>query len=113
MTRSFDGAASAATWWTALCTSTTPSCDQAYGADDLQIDVETERNGSAPAKDAASAVASTPKPTRPTRPVEPAQNERRPDAKTNAAECARLLQQMSLGDSSAELTARFKSLGCR
>jgi hypothetical protein len=40
-------------------------------------------------------------------------NERRTDTKANAAECARLLQQMSLGDISAELSARFKALGCR
>jgi hypothetical protein len=113
VTRSFDGAAPASTWWSARCTQTTSGCDQAYGADDLQIDVDTERNGSAPTAGASPAVASVPKPTRPPRPADAARTERRPDANANAGECARLLQQMSLGDSSAELTARFKSLGCR
>jgi hypothetical protein len=37
----------------------------------------------------------------------------RPGSQENAADCGRILQQMSLGDSSPALVARFKSLGCR
>jgi len=112
--RGFDAAAPAtsAPWWAAICTGATPACDQAYGADDLQIDVETERSSAAP-KELASAAAPASRPTRAPRATDAAANERRPEVKANAAECARLLQQMSLGDVSAELSARFKTLGCR
>ena len=77
---------------------------------------------SAPASTPAAIPDTTPKvtatPVEPKRPhtapaSPPTKVERPPEAKGNAAECARLLQQMSLGEASAELAARYKSLGCR
>jgi hypothetical protein len=48
------------------------------------------------------------------KPPPPRTTERPPEAKNaNAEECTRIIQQMSLGETSAALAARFKQLGCR
>jgi hypothetical protein len=54
---------------------------------------------------------------KPVRPPVVAKPVERPEAKpannANNEECGRIIQQMSLGDTSAALAARFKALGCR
>jgi len=71
--------------------------------------IETRAGETANSPAAAAPVVDR-KPPRTTAAAKP----QRPDPpKGNSAECARLIQQMSLGDSSAVLNDRFKSLGCR
>lgn len=48
---------------------------------------------------------------RPTPPQKPAA--RTPERPDNSAECARILQRMSLGESGADMIERLKTLGCR
>ena len=80
------------------------ACDAGFAAEELTIEVQPPRKAppAAPAERKPDRPAPTPPPGKP-----------EAKAGNNAAECARLIQQMSLGDSSAELTARFKALGCR
>jgi hypothetical protein len=96
--RVFDGAAAPSA--AAACPPGAGPCDGAFGAEEFSVTVEPPSE-TLPAK-----------PSRPTtgvtKPVE------RPEAKGKAnEECARLIQQMSLGEASAGLVERFKALGCR
>lgn len=89
-----------------LCT-TTRDCVQVYGASVLSLQVA-----------AAPALASPPTPVT-TPNVAPAVSPRSPRAASDSssrsasADCAALLQRMSLGEDSAALRARFRELDCR
>ena len=70
----------------------------------------------APIQEAASKPAPRPAEVkRPSLPPTPpaAKTERSDEPKGKSPECARLLAQMSLGEASAEVAARYKALGCR
>ena len=80
------------------------------------------RAAAAPSAPVAAVIASAPpprvdppepKPARAAPGTEPARPKPAPVAKANAAECARLLQRMSLGEGGNEVADRFKQLGCR
>ncbi len=95
ITRAFDAAPTAAA---GACPPGAGPC-AAFGAEEAVIEVQ------APAPLAAAPVERKPPRTTPA----PA-----PAPKSQSAEeCARIIQQMSLGDTSAALSARFKALGCR
>jgi hypothetical protein len=97
--RGFESAAAANA---AVCPPGTGPCDE-FGAEEFGLTVQPE----------AKALVTPPPEGKPVRPPV-AKPVARPEAKpANNEECARIIQQMSLGDSSAALAARFKALGCR
>ncbi|WP_240668412.1 serine/threonine protein kinase [Piscinibacter defluvii] len=97
LVREFEGPAPAS----GDCLAAVTPCNGRFGAQAIDVEV---RPAPAPAPAPAA------KPPAPA----PAPAVARPPAPAgNAAECARLIQQMSLGDTSAALTDRFKALGCR
>jgi len=91
--RSFaDGAAPVAAL--GLCPADRAGCANDFGAETFNVELSAPR----------------PRPSAPPPAAAP------PDAaanNANAAECARIIAQMSLGETSAALSARFKALGCR
>jgi hypothetical protein len=86
--RGFDGAGATA----GDCLAAVVPCAGRFGAHELTLELRP------PPKPPAPAPAPVAKPPAPA---------------ANAAECARIIQQMSLGDTSAALSERFRSLGCR
>ena len=96
LVRSFDTGALASS---SACPLGAPPCDHDFGAEEFTVDLQPEAKLPPPA----------PVEHKPARPAP----EAKPDGKANAAECARIIQQMSLGETSADLSERFKRLGCR
>jgi hypothetical protein len=87
--RGFDGAPAGSD-----CLAALSPCSGRFGAQALTLEIQPAPKPAPPAP-APAPVAKPPAPA------------------GNAAECARLIQQMSLGDSSAGLAERFRALGCR
>lgn len=120
-----DGPAAAPAWGKAICASGSPGCEDLFGANELSVtivELSAPPPPVAPLRDAAPV-----KPVRPavSRSAGPNDSDRgigsdaasagKRKAETPApdAECARIYQRLSLGESTAELMARAKALRCR
>jgi serine/threonine protein kinase len=90
---------------TSPCPAGAGPCD-AFGAEAFAVTLQPPEDKPPPTVQAKPPV--RPPAATPTRP--PERTEAKP---ANSEECARLLSQMSLGDASAALAARFRALGCR
>jgi len=88
----------------AACPPGAGPCEE-FGAEAFSLTVQPEAKPPAPPPEV--------KPAKPPAVAKPERTEAKPANNANSEECARIIQQMSLGDASAALSARFKSLGCR
>ena len=108
--------AAAAVWGAAACEPGAAPCDNAYGFEELEVGVIAAGGPAPMAKEAAPKPAPSAldrKPARTPKTAEAPQPERRAQTSGNTAECARILQRLSLGESAADLMQRAKTLGCR
>ncbi|MBX3603701.1 MAG: hypothetical protein KF788_00440 [Piscinibacter sp.] len=90
--RGFDGAGAGGS----LCLAAIAPCDGRFGAQSATLEVQPAPVAKPPPAPAPPPVAKPP-----------------PAPAPNEAACARIIQQMSLGDTSAALSERFRALGCR
>ena len=93
-------------WLAPLCGSSTKPCDQAFG---LRTRALTTLAAPRPVAKAPAAPAPAPPAKDPVRAAAQAD----PPKSAQPAECARLMQRLSLGDGGADLAKRMAALGCR
>ena len=103
-------------WGTSVCPAGTSVCGDMFGVADLALDVAADDR---PARDAGGdagarrADAPAAKPERPRKELGSAPPQARAGSSDNRAECQRILQRQSLGETGPELIERSKALGCR
>ncbi len=108
--------ATAPFWGTSVCPAGTSVCGDTFGVADLALDVAADDR---PTRDAGGdagarrADAPAAKPERPRKELGSAPPQARAGSSDNRAECQRILQRQSLGETGPELIERSKALGCR